>query len=417
MSDESGRTVRFGVFDLDPRAGESRKRGVKLKLSTRAYTVLLTLLQSPGEVITRAQIRTTVWPDQPFMDFDSSINKAVSQIRTVLSDNGQSPRFIETVSNRGYRFIAPVAGDQTGDPRLLRSIAVLPFENLTGNPGLAYVAEGITEALTTGLGGLSRLRVISRTSAKACAVAGRSAAAIARDLRVNAVVEGSVIRFAQIVRISARLIETHSDRVLWQCQYDSELENLLAVCDQLTRAISAEINGAPVRRQAIPPPLPSAQAAYLTYLKGRYFWSRRTEKDLYRAIEEFQRAIAIDEGLALAYTGLADCYSLLGIWGFEPCHSAFRVARRAAERAVELDDNLAEAHASLGEVLKDYDWNWPAAESELRRAIVLNANYSFAHHSYAQLLVSHRRFEEAAEHIELARRVDPLSPAINGYLP
>jgi TolB-like protein/DNA-binding winged helix-turn-helix (wHTH) protein/Tfp pilus assembly protein PilF len=414
---ERSATIQFGFFELDTRAGELRKRGVKLKLSDQAYYVLRALLNSPGEIVTREQLRKEIWPDRPFMDFDNAINKSVSQLRTALSDIGSNPRFIETLSKRGYRFIAPLRAGPPGDVGALRSIAVLPFENLTGNPALAYVADGITETLTTGLSGLRQLRVISRTSAKACMIAGRSVGAIGRDLHVNVVVEGSVIRFAQLVRISVRIVETHSDRVLWQAQYDSELENLLTLCDQLIRAVAGEISEAPVQRQATAAPLPSTQAAYLMYLKGRYFWSRRTEKDLYRAIDEFQKAIAIDEGLALAHTGLADCYALLGIWGFEPCHSAFRVARRAATRAVELDDGLAEAHASLAEVLKDYDWDWPAAESEFRRAIALNPNYSFAHHSYAQLLVSLRRYPEAAEQIELARRVDPLSPAINAYLP
>jgi TolB-like protein/Flp pilus assembly protein TadD len=413
---ENGATVRFGLFELDTRAGELRKRGVRLKLNDQAYCVLRVLLGSAGEVVTREELKNAVWPGRPFLDFDSAINKSVSQLRTILGDNGPSPRFIETLSKRGYRFVAPVAGE-AGRAGAVRSVAVLPFENLTGNPGLVYVADGITEALTTGLGGLSGLRVISRTSAKAATVEGRSVAAIGRDLHVNAVVEGSVIRFAQLVRISVRLVETHSHRVVWQAQYDSELEDLLAMCDQMTRAVGAAITGAPATSQATASRLPRTQAAYLTYLKGRYFWSRRTEKDLYRAIDEFRRAIAIDEGLALAHTGLADCHSLLGIWGFEPAHSAFRVARQAAERAVELDDGLAEAHASLAEVLKDYDWEWPAAESEFRRAIALNPNYSFAHHSYAQLLVILRRYAEAIEQIELARRADPLSPAINAYVP
>ena len=195
------------------------------------------------------------------------------------------------------------------------------------------------------------------------------------------------------------------------------MENLLVLCDRLTQAIAAEINGSPVPPRVSGRPSPVTRAAHLTYLKGRYFWNKRTEKDLYCSIGEFQRALAIDPGFALAHTGLADAYVLIGIWGFEASHSAFRMARRAAERALELDDGLAEAHTSLAEVLKDYDWDWPGAESEYRRAISLNPNYSTAHHSYAQMLVSLMRYAEAAEEIELARRVDPLSPAINAYVP
>jgi tetratricopeptide (TPR) repeat protein len=177
--------------------------------------------------------------------------------------------------------------------------------------------------------------------------------------------------------------------------------------------------------QGITPPCQTYSAAlgvgcargHLAYLKGRYFWHKRTEQDLYRSIEEFQRALGIDPDYALAHTGLADAYILIGIWGLEDSHSAFRTARRAAERAIALDDTLAEAHTSMGEVLKDYEWDWGGAETAYRRAIALNPNYSTAHHFYAQLLATLARYSEAVDEIELARRVDPLSPGINAYVP
>jgi DNA-binding winged helix-turn-helix (wHTH) protein len=208
--DERSATIRFGLFELDTRTGELRNRGVRLKLGGQAYCILRALLNSPGEVVTRDHLKETVWPDRTFVDFDSAINKSVSQIRTILGDSGPNPRFIETLSGRGYRFIAPVVGGPADEARGALSIAVLPFENLTGDPALAYVADGMTEALTTGLGGLNRVRVISRTSAKACAAAGKSLAAIGRDLRVNAVVEGSVMRFAQLMCVNVRLVDIHS---------------------------------------------------------------------------------------------------------------------------------------------------------------------------------------------------------------
>jgi tetratricopeptide (TPR) repeat protein len=206
---------------------------------------------------------------------------------------------------------------------------------------------------------------------------------------------------------NVRLVDVDSERVLLAIQYNCEPENL-HICDQLTDAVALQISGSPVRHRITAQPLPAAPAAHMAYLKGRYLWNKRTEKDLYRSIEEFQQALAIDPGFALAHTGLADSYVLLGIWGFEPSHSAFGMARRAAERAIELDDGLAEAHTCLGEVLKDYDWDWPAAEY-FRRAIAINSNYSTAHHFYAQLLVSLRRFTEAAEQLN-SRLADPLSP-------
>ena len=293
---------------------------------------------------------------------------------------------------------------------------MLPFENLTGDAALAYVADGITETLTTGLGALNGVRVVSRTSAKAAVAAGRSLAAIGRDLHVNIVVEGSVMRAGQL-RVNARLIDIHSDRALWRGKYDCEAEGLFAICELLTEAVGAEIKPSTARRGVAQRRSPQPPAAHLAYLKGRYMWNKRTERDLYHSIEEFNLALEIDPGFALAHAGLADAHILLGIWGLESSHSAFRTAMRAAERAIELDDGLAEAHASLAEVLKDYDFDWPAAEREFKRAIALNPNYSTAHQFYAQLLVSLGRFEEAAEQIELARRVDPLSAAINAYVP
>jgi TolB-like protein/Tfp pilus assembly protein PilF len=416
--DESAATLRFGVFELDTRTGELRKRGVKLRLSEQAYCALRALLNSPGEVVTREQLRDTLWPSRTFVDCDSAINKSVSQIRTVLGDSGPNPRFIETLSKRGYRFIAPVSGGSVALARGAASIAVLPFENLTGDLALAYVADGIAEALTTGLGGLKGVRVISRTSAKCCAAAAKSMAAIGRDLHVNAVIEGSVMRVGEGVRVNVRLVDTQSERVVWQGKYDSEMKELLTLCEPLTQAVAAEIKASPLHARPIVRRSASvAPEAHLAYLKGRYFWHKRTEQDLYRSIEEFQRALGIDPDYALAHTGLADAYILIGIWGLEDSHSAFRTARRAAERAIALDDTLAEAHTSMGEVLKDYEWDWGGAETAYRRAIALNPNYSTAHHFYAQLLATLARYSEAVDEIELARRVDPLSPGINAYVP
>lgn len=410
--------LRFGIFELDTRTGELRKRGIKLRISDQAYRILHELLMHPGEVVSRERLKETIWPDRPFVDSDSAINKSISQLRTLLADSGENPRFIETLSKRGYRFIAPIADPVRTKDSAVSSIVVLPFDNLTGEPAQAYLAEGVAEVLTSGLGGLSGVRVISRTSAKACDAGSKSLAGIGRELNVDAVVEGSVLRVDTKLHVAVRLVDIQSECVRWQGRYDSELGDLFALCDRVTEAIAQAINasrGSPrttVHRASSAPP-----DTHLAYLKARYLWHKRTEKDLYASIAEFQRALASDSGFALAHAGLADAYALLGIWGFEPSHSAFGMARRAAERALELDDTLAEAHACLAEVLKDYDWDWPAAEREYQRAIAINPTYSIAHHWYSQLLVSLTRYTEAAEQIETARRLDPLSPAINAYVP
>lgn len=409
-------TIRFGSFELDTQSGELRKRGVKLKLAHQAYRVLQLLLDTPGQIVTREYLKQAVWPEQKAADFDSGINKSISQIRTILGDSGVNPRFIETLPKRGYRFIAPVVGGSVPEHPGERAIAVLSFENLTGDPSLVYIADGIAEALTTGLGGLKGVRVISRTSAKAGATAGKSLQAIGRDLRVNMVVEGSVMGSARL-RVNARLVDIGSDRIVWQDKFDCEPGALPVFCDQLTEVVATEINGAVPKRRQSRKPAPHTTTAHLVYLKGRYLWNKRTEQELYRSIDEFKRALQIDPDFALAHAGLADAYVLIGIWGLEPSHSAFGAARQAAERAIELDDNLAEAHTCRAEVLKDHEWDFAGAEGGFRRAMALNPNYSTAHHFFAQLLVTLGRFVEAAEEIELARRVDPLAASINAYVP
>ena len=416
MSGGSGATIRFGVFELDTRTRELRKCGIRLKLPQQAYCVLRALLDSPGELVTRDQLRHALWPDQAFAEFDGAINKCVSRIRMLLGDMGPTPRFIETLSKRGYRFIAPVSGQFRGATRNATAIAVLPFQNLTGDPTFGYLADGIAEALTTALGGLKGIRVISGTSARACLQARKSVQAIGRDLNVNLAVEGSVMRFAQL-RVGIRVIDIEADSIVWKRTYDGELKDVLALCDQAAEALTAELQGSHAREFTASASSPATSAAYLTYLKGRYLWNKRNESDLYRSLAEFEAAVAIDPGFALAHAGMADVYVLLGILGLEPSSSAFRNARTAAERAVDLNSNLAEAHTCLAEVLKDHDWDWQGAEERFRRAIALNPNYSTARHYYAQLLVTQRRFAEAAEEIELARRIDPLSPAINAYVP
>jgi TolB-like protein/Flp pilus assembly protein TadD len=408
--------IRFGSFELDTRTGELRKRGVRLKLAHQACRVLLTLLDAPGQVITRDHLKASIWPDQKSSDVDSGINKSMSQLRTVLGDSGPNPRYIETLRSRGYRFIAPISGRPAAERSPERAVAVLPFENLTGDPSLGYIAEGITEALTTGLGALGDIRVISRTSARAAVAPGKSSQAIGRDLRVDTVVEGSVMR-SGVLRVNARLVKVGSDRVVWQNKYDCEPDALLACCDRLIETVGAEINGHAQTRRESRGSSHQNPAAHLAYLKGRYLWNKRTERDLYRSIDEFKSALRIEADFAIAHAGLADAYVLLGIWGLEPPALAFGAAREAADRALQLDDHLAEAHTCRAEVLKDYDWDFVGAEDGFRRAITLNPNYSTAHHFYSQLLVTLGRFSEAAGEIELARRVDPLAPSINAYVP
>jgi DNA-binding winged helix-turn-helix (wHTH) protein/tetratricopeptide (TPR) repeat protein len=408
--------IRFGPFELDTRTGELRKRGVRLKLAHQAYLVLRVLLDAPGQVVTRDHVKAFVWPKRKAADFDSGINKSISQLRAILGDNGPNPRYIETCPRHGYRFISPLSGGPAREDSGERAVAVLQFENLTGDPSLAYIGEGIAEALTMGLGALTGIRVICRTSAKASVATGNSLQAIGRDLRVNTVVEGSVMGTGAL-RVNIRVVDIGSARILWQNKYDCEPDALLPFCDRLVDFVRIEIGGSGPRGRE-PRGRPTQNpSAHLAYLKGRYFWNKRTEKDICRSIDEFKEALRIEADFALAHAGLADAYVLLGIWGLERPEIAFGQARQSAERAIQLDDSLAEAHTCHAEVLKDHEWDFIGAENEFRRAIALNPNYSTAHHFYSQLLVTLGRFSEAAEEIELARRVDPLAASINAYVP
>ena len=415
------RTIRFGVFELDTQARELWKRGSKLRLKDQAYQTLMVLLEHPGQVVAREQFKEKIWVEGTFVDFEGAINKTISQLRAALGDDPQNPRFIETLSKRGYRFIAPVERDHPTAARqnASRSIIVLPFENLTGAPEQRFVADGIVEALIGRLGTVSGLRVISRTSAMAYAIGSKSLFAIGQELGVDAAVEGSVMRSGNTVRVTARLVEILHEGLIWQGKYDRGIENLLELYDDLAEMITNAITGPSAHGNLSRSKTPGniAPEAHIAYLKGRYLWNRRNEKDLYSSIEEFQRALTVSPNFAMAESGMADAYVLVGVWGLQPSHTAFRMARRSAERALELDDALAEAHTCFAEVLKDYDWDWSASEREFKRAIALNPNYSTAHQRYAQLLLVLGRYGEAIAEMEMARKTDPLSPAINSYLP
>ena len=408
--------IRFGCFELDVTTGELRKRGVKLNMPEQTFRVLRALLERPGEVVLRGELQQRLWPDRTFVDFDAAINKCISQLRSLLDDSGAASRFIETLPRRGYRFVAPVRTE----PRTTRraGVVVLPFDNLTGDPSRSFVAEGVTDLITTSLGERGVLRVIARTSARACAAASRGMADIGRELGVSLAVEGAVVRLEPGTCLTVRIVDTTSERLVWQRKYESGSEQVFTVCERIVDDLTATLKGSnerPLSGRRLEGPVPTE--AHLAYLRGRYLWNRRTESDLFASLEEFQRALSLEPDFALGQTGVADAYILLGVWGLLPSHTAFRMARRAAERALELNDALAEAHTCIGEVLKDYDWDWVAAEEAYRYAIELNPSYSTAHHWFAQLLVVLGRDDEAIAEMERARAVDPLSPAINAYVP
>ena len=416
----SGR-VRFGVFEADIRTGELTKRGKRLRLQEQPFQLLAILLEKPGELVTREELRSRLWP-QTTVDFDHGVNKAIGKIRYALGDSASNPRFIETVARRGYRFLADVAVVRDGQALTvldgpIRSLAVLPLENLSNDTSEDYFADGMTEELITQLGQIRSLRVISRTSVMTYKSNRKSLTEIARELRVEAVVEGSVLRSSDQVRINAQLIAVPADRHMWAQSYAGDLRDTLALQSRVASAIAEQIRATldPRERAVLAKSKVVHPEAYEAYLKGRYFWNKRTGDGLKKATAYFARAIEIDPNYAEGYSGLADSYALSGDWkyGVLPGAEAFAHAKAAAAKALALDDSLGEAHASLALALDLYDWDWKAAETGYERAIELKPGYAPAHQWYSWHLIMMGRNSDGISELKKAESLDPLSLIIS----
>lgn len=425
MSDLSPaqRRLRFDIFELDLHAGELRKQGLKLRLRGQPLQVLATLLQRAGELVTREEIRAEVWPADTFVDFDHSLHNAIARIREALSDSAETPTYIETVPRRGYRFLKPVEvvlpqesplaprPRHAADTHQIQSLAVLPFEDLSAASGSEYFADGMTEALITSLAKIKALRVISRTSAMQYRGARKSLPQIARELNVDAVMEGSVMRSGVRVRITTQLIHAAADQHLWAESYERDFRDLLSLQDEIARQVANDIRIVITPEETVR--LGKARQvnpeAHDWYLKARYHWNKRTEESVRKAISFFQRAIDCDPTNAHGYAGLADCCNILGYYNALPPIEAYPKGKAASLKALELDSSLAEPHATLGVVKRDYEWDWPGAELEFQRAIELNPGYAEAFHWRSTLLSMLGRHSEAIHEKKRALAMDPLS--------
>jgi TolB-like protein/Tfp pilus assembly protein PilF len=379
------------------------------------------------------------------VDFDHSMNTAVNKLREALGDSAESPRFIETLPKRGYRFIAPVQpsaqsaaprprhrpavvgvaaglivvlglaayvgwqrwGRRATPPEGRIMLAVLPFENLSGDPEQEYFSDGMTEEMISQLGQVhpERLGVIARTSAMQYKKTSKRVDEIGHELGVDYVVEGSVRRGNERIRVTAQLIQVSDQTKVWSESYESSVGDVLALQSEVARAIAGEIQLKLAPQQ--PAPRPVNPAAYEAYLKGVFHMRKLTTPEVKKGFDYFQQAIAIDPNYALAYTGLAACYGLGNFMGMRPSESRPK-AKEAALKALELDDTLAEAHASLATVLMD-EWDWAGADREFRRALELNAGIAHIHSGQAWLLAVTGRTVEAITEMTRARELDPLS--------
>ena len=479
----TSRIIHFENFEFDFRSSELREHGRNVKVQGQPVQILAMLLDQPGELVTRDDLKNKLWPGDTFVDFEHSLNAAVKRLRQALHDSAENPRFVETLARRGYRFIAQVAvvdgarlniresatdnvltSDDREQPEVaeltavvkyppwplawkisglallaisaivvvwilrsrsvpsptIRSLAVLPLESLSSDPSQEYFADGMTDELISDLGQISALRVISRTSMMQYKGARKPLPQIARELNVDAVVEGTVLRSGDQVRITAQLIQASDDRHLWSQSYEGELRDALALQNKVARAIAEQIqiNLRPKEQVALRNEKAVNPEAYEAYLKGRYFWNKRTGDGLRKAIDYFNQALEKDSTYAQAYTGLADSYALLGDWeygGMAP-KEAFPKAEAAATKALQLDDTLGEAHTSLAFCFDLYDWNWDSAEVEFKRAIELNPGYATAHHWYSWHLAVLGRKDEAIAEMRKAAALDPLSLIISADL-
>jgi len=466
--------IRFHDFELDVGRYELRRQGRVLRLEKLPMELLLLLLGKNGEVVTREEIIDRIWGQKDVVvDVEAGINTAIRKIRQTLRDDPEHPRFLQTVVGRGYRFVAPItlvtdgrgaateipaaaftapaAAPQARAPSLrwvgmsggaavallamliglhvsgwrnpfqgtpppqVRSLAVLPLENLSGDAAQDYFADGMTDGLITDLAKLRPLRVISRSSVMRYKGARKPLPEIAHELGVDAVVEGSVARSGNRVRITVQLIHAPTDRHLWAERYERDVSDVLALQSELSAAIARQIQVelAPRMPGTRASPGPVKPDAYEAYLRGRFAWNKRTEVGLQESIEHFRRAIALDPTYAAAYSGMADAYTTLGYLSYLPPAESFPSAKAAAARALELDPALAEPHASLAYARLYYDWDWASAENEFRSAISLDPNYASAHHWHSVYLTAMGRADEAMRAIRRAKELDPLSLTIS----
>jgi TolB-like protein/Tfp pilus assembly protein PilF len=413
------RLLRFHAFEFDPRSGMLRKAGRAVPLQPQPAKILAVLLARAGEVTTREELRREIWHNDTFVDFEHNLNFAVRQIRTALRDNSEKPRFIETLPRRGYRFIAPVREVLHERSGAVSSLAVLPFENLGGDPDKEYLADGITDELISELAKIGALRVISRTSVRRYKGERRPLQEIARRLNVDAIVEGSVFSSGNRVRITTQLIQARNEQHLWTESYVRDLGDVLRLQAEITREIADQIDICLTKREQLR--LRTARridpAAHDLYLRGRYFWNKRTEDDLKKAELYFQRVIEKEPDYAVAYSGLADTYLYRSyVFGRMDPREGMPKARAAARKALELDYDLGEAHTSLAFLKMAFEWDLRGAAREFAAALRLSPNYATAHHFYSVLLAMTGRLDEAILEAQRALELDPLSVPINNIV-
>jgi TolB-like protein/DNA-binding winged helix-turn-helix (wHTH) protein/Tfp pilus assembly protein PilF len=459
---------RFGSFEFDVHSGELRKQGMRIRIEGQPVAILVLLLERRNKMVAREELQRRLWPGDTSVDFEQSLNAAVRRLRVALDDSAESPRFIETLPRKGYRWVAPVLGPSVSveieetdraktlavpqqlrvpkaawlaiagalslatiiatwvvsrpSPRTGRlMLAVLPFQNLSNDAQQEFFADGMTEEMITQLGTLDpeHLGVIARTSALQYKATHKSTGQIARELKVDYLLEGGIRRNGQRIRVTAQLIQANDQAEIWADSFESDIADVLKVQSEVARGIAAQIR-LELSRPAAQRLSNSSRVnalAHDAYLQGQHAWELRDRQGTLRSIEQFQRAIEIDPDYASAYAALARAYALSPVYSIMPESEAMPKARDAATRAIALDDSVAVGHTMMGFIKAHYEYDWQGAAREFQKAIRLNPSDPFAHLFYSNSYLSPLgRHEEAIEEIKTAIALDPFSPRIQSFL-
>ncbi len=471
MSTSTARTALFGPYSLNLRSGELWKFGIRVKMGEQSFRILCQLLDAQGEMVTREEIRTKLWAKDTFVDFDHGLNSAIQRLRDCLSDSAEKPRWIETIPRRGYRFVgqvawqeengaAPAAAKETEPPqtavapgaalkpaqratrrwvvaaailillaaglaigyrtwkqaekrqaaKMIRSLAVLPVENLSGDPSQDYFADGMTDELITMLAKNVSLRVVSRTSVMQYKGVHRPLRDIASELGVDGILEGSVARSASRVHLNVQLIYAPTDTHVWAESYDRDLNRAYLLPEELSQTVAREVKTA--ASPAAPPRYINPEA-HDAYLRGLQFWYGDNVRG---GLPYFERAIQLQPDYAAAWSGLSDTYGVLSIGGEVPSSEVKEQWESAAHKAVELDDSLPQAHNSMAGWYLFYARDWQRAETESRRSLALDPHFAEGYHMHSYILTVNGHMAEAIEEQKRGAAVDPFArPFALGY--
>ena len=460
----------FGPYHADTVGLELRKGGIRIRLQPKPFQVLAVLLGRAGQTVSREELKKLLWGPDIFVDFDHGLNTAVNKIREALSDSAEEPRYIETLPN-GYRFIGEIserferpsvatasrtssllAADR--NPRrgtawrgrylavgvglacliagvfwlfhiprkvfgisspAIQSVAVLPLKNLSGDPSQEYFSDSMTDELITQLAKISSLKVSSAASVVRYKNTSASASEIGRDLRVDAFVQGGVVRTGDKIRVTAQLVDARTDRHIWAEDYEGDLRDILVLQNDIATAIAHSVQAkiAPPNSSTASQPRQVDPRAYEAYIRGRGYWFRsNTENfplgDMEKSGELFKQAIQYDPAYAPGYSGLANYYGLMAGNGLIPAKEGWRQSEEASRKALALDSGLAEAHFALASKMLFYDWDWAGAEREIQRGLQLDTHDAQLHNLYSHLLAYTARFDQSIAEAGRAADLDPL---------